>query len=1068
MTRQSKSPAPPESRPRRTASNPKLSPPDATTLFDRLRLHAILDQALGAVAWIIGPAGAGKTSLLATWTRASRFPVIWYRVDSGDRDPAHFLQTLALGLRAGKRRRLPRFEPEHLANLDTYARSFFRAWYEQAGAAILILDNLHEAYDGGLVRMLPTLLDECPAVCTLVLSSRTELPSVLSGLAADPAHLRLGYSDLRCSIEEAESFAEQTGRAPLPLSSLAQADGWMAGVALLLRQARVPAGKDAKLLRLSPGKGVNAGPGGSGLASTTLFNRFAREAFDGLSTVAQDVLLANAFSPWIDTAMTDHLLGIRGSDRVLDALWQAHFFIERGVGRERRPVFTCHSLLTAFLRERIRRRWSDAELDALWERQAEAFSACGDRDAALALSLAVGRCSTAGRLLIELAPVYLRQGRLVNWLESVRQLGQASHAHEAPLAWWQGRFLQMVDPPAALLCLERAHATWLARHDLRGALRAVAAMLDVYFVQWKQWEEALHWAGQAQQLHDSLHGDYGTEADAAAIVASGGSLMFMSPDHPLVLAWYTRASELIAASDDDDFLVTLASFTMGYALWIGDMNQARSISQRALRALDRRPRQPADLTLMIWIALVGMSDGHACDAARRRVIEEALELADKSGVHLMDFHLRFQQVQRALLLGDCDAGRRAFKQLLALDPGTRATDGLVLTARMFCHMLDGELVQASDLALDALKRDPSFGGWIFGRYVLQMHAAQALVIQQRHVEAQACADELLRVTATWDVPCLKICANLILAATALARADSDRASRHLRFALPMARGQGYLTFPYSGLPQFLARLLAHALTCDIEPAWVRQHIREQHVPAPASCLSHWPYSVRITVLGSFSLQVEGRTMDRHGRTKQRVLELLKALGAHGGIDIPNRVLASALWPGDTEEAALAALAITLHRARQLLGRVDAIEQKGGQLSFNPAWVDLDLWRFEQLLVNCEAQLAAQQPDRPRLVELAEALARDMPTDLLANEHEWPWLLGMRQAWNVRAIRVARRMAYLCLGSGESLHGTLSTEAPVSAREAKAALLLAGRLAERDDADEASQRLHDAALSALER
>ena len=50
----------------------KCAPPNAAGLFARERLFALLDQARCQPAvWVSGPAGAGKTSLLASYLNST-------------------------------------------------------------------------------------------------------------------------------------------------------------------------------------------------------------------------------------------------------------------------------------------------------------------------------------------------------------------------------------------------------------------------------------------------------------------------------------------------------------------------------------------------------------------------------------------------------------------------------------------------------------------------------------------------------------------------------------------------------------------------------------------------------------------------------------------------------------------------------------------------------------------------------------------------------------------------------------------------------------------------------------
>jgi LuxR family transcriptional regulator, maltose regulon positive regulatory protein len=45
-----------------------------------------------------GPAGFGKTALLADWTRRGKRPVAWVSLDAGDNDPARFWRHVVAAL----------------------------------------------------------------------------------------------------------------------------------------------------------------------------------------------------------------------------------------------------------------------------------------------------------------------------------------------------------------------------------------------------------------------------------------------------------------------------------------------------------------------------------------------------------------------------------------------------------------------------------------------------------------------------------------------------------------------------------------------------------------------------------------------------------------------------------------------------------------------------------------------------------------------------------------------------------------------------------------------------------
>src|SRR5262245_36551032 len=135
----------------RVALPAKASAPRLTNAIPRARVFRIFDRALarGAV-WIAAPAGAGKTTAVASYLAARRRPAVWYDIDATDSDVANLFLYLAKGLRAATRsaHKLPAFQVQHLGSLRVFVRKFFDALYAALPArGMLVLDNCHAVAD---------------------------------------------------------------------------------------------------------------------------------------------------------------------------------------------------------------------------------------------------------------------------------------------------------------------------------------------------------------------------------------------------------------------------------------------------------------------------------------------------------------------------------------------------------------------------------------------------------------------------------------------------------------------------------------------------------------------------------------------------------------------------------------------------------------------------------------------------------------------------------------------------------------------------------------------------------
>src|SRR5512143_2893570 len=76
----------------------KVRRPKLSMIIPRTRLFKRLDSGIGTpVRWIVGPAGSGKTTLVASWIESRKIPCLWYQIDEGDADIATFFYYMGLG-----------------------------------------------------------------------------------------------------------------------------------------------------------------------------------------------------------------------------------------------------------------------------------------------------------------------------------------------------------------------------------------------------------------------------------------------------------------------------------------------------------------------------------------------------------------------------------------------------------------------------------------------------------------------------------------------------------------------------------------------------------------------------------------------------------------------------------------------------------------------------------------------------------------------------------------------------------------------------------------------------------
>src|SRR5215813_7240534 len=154
----------------------KTTRPSSAAAVPRPRLFRWLDRAAKwPITWVLGPPGAGKTILIASYLVARHITNLWYQVDDGDNDIASFFYFLSL---AAPRRRqtLPLLTPEYRQGLSTFTRRFFRELYGRLKVPFaLVFDNYQEVpVESPLHEVMREALAELPKEGRAVFISRSE------------------------------------------------------------------------------------------------------------------------------------------------------------------------------------------------------------------------------------------------------------------------------------------------------------------------------------------------------------------------------------------------------------------------------------------------------------------------------------------------------------------------------------------------------------------------------------------------------------------------------------------------------------------------------------------------------------------------------------------------------------------------------------------------------------------------------------------------------------------------------------------------------------------------------
>ena len=207
-------------------------------MVPRSRLTACLDEGLArGLVLVCGPAGYGKTVLLADWARRGELPAAWLSLDAGDNDPARFWHHAVAALdraRPGTGERVaPLLGPPAPSSFQGLVTALINDL--AADQALLVLDDYHLIGAPQVHESLAFLVEHRPAGITVVLASRSDPPLPLARLRARGQLTEIREAELRFTPAEAAELLQHAASG-LPDASVAalaaRTEGWAAGLQL--------------------------------------------------------------------------------------------------------------------------------------------------------------------------------------------------------------------------------------------------------------------------------------------------------------------------------------------------------------------------------------------------------------------------------------------------------------------------------------------------------------------------------------------------------------------------------------------------------------------------------------------------------------------------------------------------------------------------------------------------------------------------------------------------------------------------------------------------------------------
>lgn len=381
----------------------KIRPaPRRSGLVPRERLlERLLEARDVAVAFLLAPAGYGKTTMLSQWAEQDERPFAWVNLDADDNDPRNLVTAIAHALEAVEPLGWEVFEAltsERPDAADVALQRLVRGLGRRETAVVLALDNVHVLRSRESRRVVTAISHACGAALQLALASRGDRVLPIGRLRAHGNCVELRTDDLTMTRAEASMLLTLAGVELAPEAALRltrRTEGWPAGLYLAALSLRTQE-RDR--------------PDVDGFAGDDRFiAEYVRdELLSDLPADQRNFLTQTSVLDRLSGPVCDAILSRRDSADMLALLAQSNVMLTP-LDR-RNSTYRYHGLYATVLQAELRRLAPGRDVE-LHRRASRCWAQRGEVERAIAHAIEGQDVHQAGRLLWDSAAQHVSSGR---------------------------------------------------------------------------------------------------------------------------------------------------------------------------------------------------------------------------------------------------------------------------------------------------------------------------------------------------------------------------------------------------------------------------------------------------------------------------------------------------------------------------------------------------------------------------------------------------------------------------------------------------------------------------------
>ena len=966
----------------------KIQIPQVSDIYQRKHLFSWLDQARKQpVIWISAGAGSGKTTLVASYLKNIDCTIAWYQVDSGDDDIASFFLNIGLaGKKAAPRKRkmLPHLTPEYMQNLSTFTRNYFRSFYDRLKhPSVLVLDNYQTVPEiSALHEVLCDGLEEIPQGINVIVISRLNPPPVFARFRASGKMPILTWEDLNLTLNEcSEIIRLRTGKdfSKKDVRTLYnRTNGWMAGLVLALEQLSVK--ESCLTLTNEAGQSV-------------IYNYFDQEIFRHIDPKRQEFMLTTAILPQMTIPMAKALTGIDDAEQILRYLVQKNFFTV--LKPAKLSSYTYHDLFRSFLSDKAEEVFDKEPHNQIIQKAAALLEKSGQIEEAAILYHRCRDWRPLLSLIVNNAQFVLRQGRTVTLLKWIGLLPEQYQKSDPWILYWLGECHISTDPLRSRKFYEKAFHRFRDEQDSIGIYQSWAGVIESYIFFLGDLKNLGKWVDFYNAISQDFPEFPNSEIEVRIINCMISALMFRYTHHKELSKWANKGEHTIKKSYSSDSALKLTGLLIPYCGWIGKYSLYRFVVDSQREYL-KKSRQLYLARLKYYIAEAHFgwltAEWEVCDNA----IKEAKILSNQTGIHLLENEFIGAEIYRhALSTRDVNRLDRLLNKLESVaDTIPALMKANVYYVKGWITFLKKDFEQAYLCVDTAINMMVENSGPPILYAVCHLAMVQVQFERGENKKAEQSLNKAIQIGTHMGAD------NFLYHGYCLKAYHAFKGHLHadglsiLKMAMAVGRKAGFYNYPWL-MSEKMTYLCQKALENEIETPFVRSVIRKCNLfpETPPFHIKNWPWPVMVYTLGNFRLLQADKELYFSGKVQKKPLDLLKALIAFGGKDVPVNKLADTLWPDTEGDASYQALTMALQRLRKLLGCKETITLGEGLLTLDYRYCWVDVWAFERFL--------SERPADLKKLEQAIDLYKG---PFLKNEIDAGWAIPMQLALNQKYIK----------------------------------------------------------------